>query len=171
MANLDAPFGFLPVDSWDGSRFPVRVMTKDASDTASLGVNDLVDLDGTADGATRGAAGGPFYGVSRSYAAASTASTHPVIRLTPYTICAAQESGSTVAANEGFNANVTVAVANATSGMSQMEIDSSTDATTSTLDLRLLRPIPYPGNTVASSNCDWFVVINDLRVHDLKAGV
>lgn len=174
MANVDNPSGFLPVAEWSGGGFSVREMTKDAADATAIGINDLVDIDGSADGVAQGAAGGPFWGVSRSFGAASTLTTHPCIRLTGQTVLSAQEDsvgGAIAAASEGLAADVIVAAADTTSGLSQMEIDSNTAATTSTLDVRLLRPVPSADNTVASNNARWFVSVNDLRISDLKAGV
>lgn len=174
MANLDFPRGFIPVGAWDGGNFRTRVMTKVVGDTTAMGINDLVDITGEADTITQGALGGPFVGVSRSFSAASTASTHPVIYLTPYTVLEAQDDGDSnliPAAAEGLNASIVVAAANSTNQLSNMEIDSSTEAATNTLDLCLLRPVPRVGNTVGSSFADWFVRVNDLRWSDLKVGV
>lgn len=174
MANVDRPHGFLPVADFGGGGFYTRIMTKDAADTVAIGQNDLVDHDGSADGVAQGAAGGPFLGVARDYGAASTLTSHGVIHLPQSNICEAQEDsvgGAIAAASEGLAANVIVAAADATSGMSQMEIDSNTAATTATLDLRLLQPVPAPDNTVASSFARWLVNVQDLRLGDLKAGV
>ena len=174
MANVDRPHGFPPVDAWDGSNFPTRTMIKALADTTAVGIGDLVDISGAADTIVQGALGGPFVGVAMSFGAASTLTTHPVIRLTAGTILEGQDDGDTnliAAAGEGLNASIVVAAANSTTGLSGMEIDSSTEANTSTLDLNLLRPAPRVGNTVGSSFADWFVRVNDLRWSDLKAGL
>lgn len=174
MANVDAPFGFLPVEDEAGGHFYTRVYAKAAGDATAIGINDLVDVTGAADTVAQGVAGGPFTGVSRAYGAASTATTHPVLKLNPSTVCVAQEDsvgGAIAAASEALNADVIVAAASATTGLSAMEVDSSTAATTNTLDTRLLRPYPAPDNTVAVANAKWLVKVNDLRELDLKAGV
>ena len=173
MANVDFPRGFPPVGSWDGGNFRTRVMTKKTG--TAIGINDLVDITGAADGVKQAALGGPFVGVSKKFGAATnTDATHPVIFLTPYTVCESQDDGTTnliAAAQEGLNASIVVAAANSTTGLSGQEIDSSTEAATNTLDLCLLRPVPRVGNTVGSSFADWFVRINDLRWSDLKVGL
>lgn len=174
MANVDGPFGFLPVEDESGGHFSTRVYIKAAADGVVLGINDLVDVTGAADTIARGAAGGPFVGSNRAFGAASTLTSHPVLKLLPSTVCVAQEDsvgGAIAAASEALNADVIVADASTTTGLSAMEIDSNTAATTSTLDLRLLRPYPSPDNTVAVANAKWLVKVNDLREHDLKAGV
>lgn len=157
-----------------GGHFYTRVYDKAAADGNAIGINDLVDITGAADTIARGAAGGPFLGVSRSYGAASTLTSHPTLLLTQSTICVAQEDsvgGAIAAASEGLNADVIVAAPSATTQLSAMEIDSNTAATTNTLDVRLLQPLPVADNTVASANAQWLVTINDLRIADLKAGV
>lgn len=174
MANVDSPFGFVPIEDESGGHFYSRVYIKAAADAVPLGINDLVDVTGAADTVAQGAAGGPFTGVNRAYGAASTLTSHPVIKLTPSTVCVAQEDGvggAIAAASEALMADVIVATASATTGLSAMEVDSSTAATTATLDLRLLRPYPAPDNTVAVTNAKWCVKVNDLRELDLKAGV
>ena len=174
MANVNYPRGFQPVGTWEGGNVPTRIMVKAAADGTALGNGDLVDISGAADTIVQGALGGPFVGVCKSFGAASTLTTHPVIQLTANTILEGQDDGDTnliAAAAEGLNASIIVAAANSTDNLSRMEIDSSTEATTATLDLNLLRPVPRPGNTVGSSFADWFVRVNDLRWSDLKAGV
>lgn len=174
MANLDDPRGFVPVGAWDGGNFRTRVMTKDASDGSAIGINDLVDVDGTANGVTQGTANAEgqspklaFIGVARSFGAASTLSTHPVIYLTHGTVLEGQTNDVGIAAaDEGLNADIVVAAANATDLKSRMEINGGGEATTNTLDINLLRPVPRVGNDVGSANADWFIRVNRLRHTD-----
>jgi len=106
-----------------------------------------------------------------SYGAASTASTHLVEIFTPATIAEAQTDLSLVTADTGLNANAMADVApNTTTFISNQEIDSTTEAVTSTLDFRLLRLAPYVGNA-SGTNSRWFVLCNDCRISDLKAGI
>src|SRR3990167_4571777 len=81
----------------------------------------------------------------------------------------AQTNTSLAAADTGLNADVVVAARNATTGISNMEINGDSEATTATLDLRLLRLAPYVGNA-AWTNARWFVLCNDVAQEDLKAG-
>jgi hypothetical protein len=175
VANTDNPFGFLPVAQLGGGDEVYRIYTHALADTTAIGIGDLVDITGAADTVTQAAGGGPFLGSAHAYVAASTLSTDvPVHIANPRSVYVAQEDSDTsilAAADEGENATVIVAAVNTTSGRSQMEIDSDTVTVTATFDLRLLEPAPYVDNTVASSNAKWFVLINDLRFGDLKAGV
>lgn len=172
MANDDAPHGFIPVAQMDGGDPQIRVYVKAAADATLLGRFDLVDITGAADTVARAAGGGPFLGTTLASGAASTLTDQPTVICSQQTVLEAQEDsvgGAIAAASEGLNA--TVIVAAAVNGISAMEIDSSTVATTATLDCRLLQPAPYVGNAVASANARWFVTLNDLRIGDLKAGV
>ena len=173
MANVDAPFGFLPVEDEGGGGFYTRTYIKAAADATAVGINDLVDPTGAADTIAQAVAGGPFMGVSRSYGAASTLTSHPVIKLTASMVLVAQEDsdgGAIAAASEALNTDPIVAAASATTGLSAMEIDSSTAATTSTLGARLLRLYPSPDNA-QGNQARWLVKIQDLREFDLKAGI
>ena len=173
MANVDHPYGFPPTDSIGGGAFYTQNYDKLVGYATALGIFDLVDVVSTGDDVNQGAAGGPFIGVGLMYSAASTAATIPVIVLTPQTLCHAQEDGvggAIAAADETLNADVIVAAANATTGESQMEIDSNTAATTSTLDLRLQRLHPAVGNA-QGANARYLLFVNDLRIGDLKAAV
>lgn len=145
-----------------------------AADAAAIGKGDLVDITGAADTVARGAAGGPFAGLSVSFVAASTLGNVDVIGLDQRTVLYAQEDGvggAIAAASEGLNADVVVAAPSATTQLSQMMIDSSTAATTATLDLRLLGPLPRADNTIPDTSGVWLILVNDLRFGDLKAGV
>ena len=174
MANADARYGFRWAQHYSGGDPVVRQYIHAAADAAAIGKGDLVDITGAADTVARGAAGGPFVGLSLSYTAASLLANIDTIILDERSVLHAQEDGvggAIAAASEGLNADVIVAVPSATTQLSGMEIDSSTVATTSTLDLRLLGPLPAPDNTVASDAAKWLVLVNDLRFGDLKAGV
>ena len=171
MANLDNPHGFPYVDSLDGRPAYHRIYAKAVGDSKALGFNDLVDILAAGTDIDRQAAGGPFTGVNESFGAASTATNHNVAILTPASVCEAQTDGSLVTADTGLNADVIADVApNGTTDISAQEIDSATEANTSTLDFRLLRLAPYVGNE-SGTNSRWFCICNDLRISDLKAGI
>ena len=135
-----------------------------------MGFNDLVDAAAAGTTFEQGVAGGPFLGLSQAYSAASTAATHPIEILHFDNIVEGQTDLSLVTADTGLKADVVVAAANATTGLSQMEINSATEATTATLDLFLLRLAPYVGNA-SGTNSRWFCNVHDLRISTVVAGI
>lgn len=174
MANANAPFGFRWVYDYNGGEPYIRRFVKPASDANAIGRGDLVDITGAAGTVARGVAGGSFVGISLSFGAASKNTVHDVQILSERSVCIAQEDsvgGAIPADNEGLNANIIVAAPNTQTGLSQMQIDSSTAAALNTLDLRLLQPLPRVGNTVGLNNAIWAVLVNDLRLADQKAGI
>ena len=90
------------------------------------------------------------------------------------TVMEAQEdsdAGDIAAASEGLNAEVIVAAANTTTGLSQMVIDSSTVQTTTSFAVRLLEPSPRVGNRVAQNYCVWLVSPLELHIAEAKVGI
>ena len=175
MANVDNPFGFLPVADEGGGGFYTRMYIHAAADTVALGIGDLVDITGAADTVAQAVAGGPFLGVSRAHTLASVLqSNHPVVKLNQTMVLVGKEDsvgGAIAAASEGLNCDIIVTTtASTTTGLSGMEIDSSTAATTSTLDSRLLGLYASPDNA-QGVDARWLIKINDLREADLKAGL
>jgi hypothetical protein len=171
MANVDNPHGYPIVGSLDGRPAYTRNYAKASGDGDAIGFNDLVDLVAAGTDVERIGAGGPFLGVSHSFGAASTATTHLIGILTPASICEAQTDLSLVTADTGLIANAMTDVApNTTTNISAQEIDSATEVVTGTLDFRLLRLAPYVGNA-SGTNSRWFVLCNDVRISDLKAGI
>lgn len=67
--------------------------------------------------------------------------------------------GAMAATAAGTNANIIVAAGSTVTGLSGMEIDSSTAATTNTLHLRLHNVKPEVGNKLGD-HADWVVSIN-----------
>jgi len=177
MANLDAPSGFKPVANLMGGGEYIEKMTHASGDNVAVGRFDLVTPTGAARTIEQYDNNDPVWGIALNYVALSTLGYPDVIHLNHTSILEAQEdsgggaSDFIAAASEGLNAQIVVAAANTTTGLSQMEIDSNTAATTNTLALRLLRPIPRPGNTVAAVNCRWFVTPLELDIAEAKAGV
>lgn len=171
MANVDFPHGFPIVDSLDGRPAYARIYAKASGDSKALGFNDLVDILAAGTDIERSAAGGPFVGVNMTFGAASTATNHVVEILTGASICEAQTDGSLVTADTGLNADVIAdAAPNANTNISVQELDAATEASTATLDFRLLRLAPYVGNA-SGTNSRWFCICNDLRISDLKDGI
>ena len=173
MANQDWPHGFIPVGSIDGSNSPgyIRPYTKASGYGEPLGKYDPVVIAASGVDVERYTAAATIVGVNFTYAAASIASTHDVMILNESSIIEGQTDGSLVAADTGLNANfITSADCNATTGISIAEIDAATEATTSTLDLHLLRLAPYVGNA-AGTNSRWFCVPNNLRFVNKVVGI
>ena len=170
MANVDNPHGFPSAGSLDGRPGYFRNYDHIATDAVAIGFNDLVERTAAGTDVVQASAGGPFLGISLANGTASTLYTVPVEILTAATIVEGQTDLSLVTADTGLNADVLVAARNATTGISNMEINSATEATTSTLDLRLLRLNPAVGNA-SGTNSSWFCIVNDVGIGDLKAGV
>lgn len=173
MANADRPDGFKYVANLTGGGEYIEKMIHAAADGVAIGRGDLVTPTGAARTVEQYDNNDPVWGLSLSYVALSTLGNPDVIHLNHTSVLEVQEDsdgGAIAAASEGLNAPVIVGAANTTTGLSIMEIDSSGAATTATLGLRLLRPIPRPGNTVASANCRWFVTPLELDIAEGKAG-
>ena len=171
--NADRPHGFPPVDSFVERPGYFRNYTKVVGYGTALGIYDLVQLQAAGDGLSveQGAAGGPFLGVGYKHSLASTADTIPVELLARDNVCEAQTDGTLAAADAGLKTDIIVAAANAATGMSQMEVDDSTEATTATLDVFLLRPYPAIDNDVTQANSRWLVNVHDIQIAEAQAGV
>lgn len=149
-------------------------------------VNDLVGGEfpiGTLPGVERGAAGGPFVGVivavgadpdnlNRTY---SPASTEGIVWVAddPNIIFEIQEvSGGTAltAAAVGLNASVVVGSGDTQYGLSGVELDNSTEATTAGLELKLLALVNRADNEVGE-HAKWLVKINDHQFGNATAGI
>jgi len=72
-----------------------------------------------------------------------------------------QNDGTSQASNYGKNADVTVGTGNTTTGMSAMELDTSTIATTAALNLKIIGLYNVPGNTVG----EFAVVVVKINEH------
>lgn len=171
MANTDNPKGFWPVGSLDGGESYVRIMTKLAAYGTAVGKYDPVTHAGTQNNLKRAVAATATYGISLAYSAASTLATHPVTVLTNQVICDAQEDGTAGVDSEGLNCAFLAGAANSTTGISIYEVDSSEVATTSTLDLKLLKVGPYPDNDGTLANARWLVTFNNVTMGQKTVGV
>jgi hypothetical protein len=156
MANPNNPFGFRPIVRAGGAPFSVQQYGKAASDANPIFHFDLVGhLTG---GTPMPLPENPTYNLSRiqsgsqltpgtslwlgssiGFGAASTASIHSVVdEIDVIFISQAQGATSmTTAASAGLNANVKLVAGNALTRISAMQVDSTTVAVTSTLDLRI----------------------------------
>lgn len=188
MANADRPNGFRPVRYANGAMYngAVELML---SPTDNLFIGDLVEPTATGralrDGAYqevgRAETGDPIVGVvvgfgpnpdnlSIAYHAASTTVPVYVARIDDL-ILEVQNDGAMAAADVGLNVNFVVAAGDTTSGASNMEVDSTTEATTNTLDLRIVGFVDSPNNDVTLANARMLVKVNRSWSANQIAGV
>lgn len=180
MANVDNPYGFWPTRHISGAPYngqANRYALLAADGTATF-VGDLVKIEGTAtdDGvpsveqATAGATNiaGPVIGfevdptnLQLLYRLATTLR-YALVCDDPWMLCRAQEDsdgGALTITEVGENADIIVAAGNTTTGISAMEIDSSTH-TANTANVRIIRLYPVSNNAVGT-NAQWEVLINE----------
>lgn len=174
MANLDAPFGFRPIDnlyssSFTGKTVPCVLVAADNTDTF---IGDLVRLSGTA--ATIETMGGITLPSIEQWAASDTDAFGVIVAFEPlrtnletkyrvaqtervaYVVPAAagqlfvtQCSGSIAVTDIGDSVDVTVGSGNTTTGLSAMEVDS-TDLGTG-LNLQLMGVYNSPDNDITDT--------------------
>ena len=193
----DAAFGLRAVRKMDGSPYTGGVVTchVPATDVTVLGVGDAVKLagsSGSVDGVqnfmtvTRAAAGDKIFGVmvgnhvtkfdDTTHRAASEARDIRVQVASPGVIYHIQEDsvgGALDATSVGLSADLVVANADTTLGVSRMELDSSTaSGTAAQLTILGLADIVRDGvkNSIGT-NAVWEVRINESQIADSVAGV
>lgn len=182
MANDDAARGFVPARNAYGGvttggiqRFYVA-----AGESNNIFINDPVDLSGTGDAAgvpgvvlATAGSGGYVVGVvvgfenltsdnlSKTYRPASTAG-YLLVNTDPdmeYIIQEDSVGGALAVADIGLNADFIIGTGSTTTGISATELDSSTKATTATLQCRILGLDNAPDNDVGA-NARWRVKFN-----------
>lgn len=196
MANVDRPQGLKPVGTVTGGPWSGKVMeyAVASDDGTAIFVGDLVKLAGTAGEAgetaygldvegmaeiTQSAAGDKSIGVVVGFLANQdnlmtkhrAASTRRIALVSndPMTVYEIQEvSGGTALTSTavGNNANVVVGSGNTTTGLSGMELDNSTEATTTGLNVQILGLSKKPDNALGE-HAKWLVKIND---HEFQVG-
>jgi len=151
MANVNNPHGL----AWlgiciSGGPAMLEQFEKDASEAAAIYPGDAVNQE--ADGNIEANSATPgttlFSGVALDHGAALTLTKHRVI-VSPDAIFEAQsddDATGLVAADAGLNANLILGAGNATTLKSGHEIDTSTKATTATLDVKLRKLLAVEGN-------------------------
>ena len=190
MANANTPFGLKPVkDARSGNETGgLEMFYVPSSDATALYIGDPVVKAGSADAAgiasvTRATAGAAITGVvmgfvpdgttdQAGYRAASTAA-YVLVCTDPSEAFIIQEDGvggQLAAADIGLNASIIVAAGNAYSKRSGVMLDSSTKATTSTLELKILGLAPIPGNDFGAY-AKFLVMINNSTEATASAGV
>lgn len=200
MANTDVVKGLKPVKHFSGAPYngQANMYLLPSSDGTATFLGDLVKLAGSAGAAgtvvygidcegmptiAQSAAGDTHVGVVVGFLANQdnlalrhrAASTNRIALVAddPSLIFEVQEvSGGTAltAAAVGLNANVVVNAGNATTGLSGMELDNSTEATTADLDVQIIGLAKYPDNNIGE-HAKWLVRINDHAYGEGVAGV
>lgn len=183
MANADKPNGLTPIGTLSGSDYhgKMRKVAFAAGDAVAAYVGDLVKLTGTVDATgkipvvAQSAAGDASIGVLVSLdfdasdegglmtpltRAASTARTGQVVfgQDVLYKIQEDSDSNAIEITEAGLNCNIIVGTASNVTG-SGMELDSTSAAGTSTLNVRLHHVFDSPDN-VLGTNAQWVVSIN-----------
>lgn len=123
------------------------------------------------------AAGGIVTGIAVAFAADPTAlenvhrliSTERVCWLCddPDVVFEIQSDGTMAATEMGLNADFIFAAGNATTGLSGVELDSTTDAATAGLGLKILRAVNRVDNDITAANGNMEVILN---LHRLSQG-
>lgn len=191
MANLDSAFGLKYVKSLGNYMAPLKEYYIASGDGTATFVGDAVKLAGGADGqgiatVVQAAQGDKPVGVIvaidevRDVADAnfSLYRTHRPASVGMYVWVLddpnaifeiqADDVGSTLAATDiGLNADLIVAAGSTTTGLSAMELDTSTKATTSTLVLRIHGLVQRPTNDKFVANQKVLVMFN---IHAYKTG-
>lgn len=173
MANVDNPYGLKPtMRSLVGGPEEAVLYTKPATYAKAIRRWDAVTLLsggvlGVAADITPGTT--KYLGVNLNYAAASVASNHLIV-INPFALFDAQDSADAtgiVAANQGNNINLLLTdgpPTGAPTEQSANELDSSTLATTITLDMHLIKLVSSPDNAVGVYS-RWEVMFNKHFFH------
>lgn len=183
MANKDIAFGLVPIGTLSGSDYhgKLRRVTFAAGDAVAAFQNDLVKLTGTVDATgkipvvAQSAAGDASIGViasfiptfsdegtlTQNYRPASTAMDALVYWGQDVLYVMQEDSvGNAIEITEaGLNCNVIVGSGDTITGTSGMELDSTSAASTSTLNMRLHHVYDEPDNALGD-NAKWVVSIN-----------
>jgi hypothetical protein len=171
MANRDNPHGLRPLGVCQGGGVPqIEPFSKLVGYATAIFRNDAVNRAADSGIQTGGTPGTTLYsGVSLQYSAASTADT-VLVMTSADALYEAQADGSLVEADLGLNANLLLTAGNATTKMSNHEIDSTTEATTPTLDVHLLRRHAVSDNAFGT-NVRLEIIFNKHRMSPATAGV
>jgi hypothetical protein len=199
MANNNAPFGLRPVSTVSGQPFTggARTYSVPAGDGTAIYLGDAVKLVGTSqiiNGSSyadiaQAASGDVIVGVvvgvlpaTRDSLTYRAASTQRLIMVAddPNLLFEIQQtnSGTPLNANDvGLNANLTVTAGSAITGYSGSVISNASEATTNTLDLKIVGMVDRADNDIGSSVSSgtiasrFLVRINRHQYTDQVAGV
>jgi hypothetical protein len=190
MANTNTPRGLVPLRMAGGAPYngAVNMYYVPASDSTALYIGDPVVKNGSADaagvpGAIAATAGGSITGVVQGflpdgttnmvgYRAASTAA-YILVADDPDLIFEIQEDsvgGALAAADIGLNTSFIAAAPGTGSKRSGAMLDTSTKATTATLELKIVGIRQVPGNDIGT-NAKVLVKINKHTEANASAGL
>ena len=194
MANVDRPNGFRPVGTLSGS--PWQGSVRLCSADADLFRGDIVTLGAT--GAVVGATGGGYMDADRATSTTATIALGVVVGWSPDpnnlaalyydassqganggvyvctapdVILEAQGDGDgtvAVVADIGENFDLVLGAGSTTTGVSNMEVDSSSGVTTADTPLKLIGFVDAPDNEVGVANQKMLVTLN---MHVFGTGV
>jgi hypothetical protein len=198
MANVDSPFGLRPVRYMSGAPYngAVNAYSTAAGDATAIYVGDPVIISGTAQtingviyqDVDQAATGDVIVGVvvgvdpvlgsganGRDSTVYRAASTQRIVYVAddPNLLFEIQEvSGGTAlaAADIGLNANFVVAAGSTTTGLSGVELNNATEATTNTLDLQIVGFQNRVGNEIGE-HAKWLVRLNRHQRANQVAGI
>ena len=105
------------------------------------------------------------------YHAASTTYCVYVAPITGMILEGETSTSGLAAADVGLNVNFVVAAGSTTTGASNMQVDSTTEATTNTLDLRIVGLVDRADNDLTATNMKVLVTVNRDWYSDQVAGV
>jgi hypothetical protein len=204
MANTNAPKGFIPVSNFAGSPYngATRQYIHASGDTQAIFVGDPVTATGTsvlvnvggsvqsfpiaAQAVTGGIIDGICIGVdlvTRDSPIYAPASTQVVITVAidpnMLLLCQDANSGTPLNANAiGLNIDFSAGSNGSTvTGLSGFVLDNTTEATTNTLDLKIIGQLQSPGNDLGTAvgtgaaAGQWLVKLNRSRFANQVAGV
>lgn len=188
MANVSRVRGLRPVKHYDGSPFNGQGTTYHipASEANNIAIGDPVKLLGTADSvgvADVGLAGtgdvivGVVIGVKANpldlnhiYRAAGV-DTYVIVADSMDVLYEVQANGVVATTQIGLNANFTNGGVSTAVGVSGVQLDASTLATTATLPLKVVGAVQSPDNDITSTNAKFLVMINRHQFANQVAGV
>lgn len=161
MANRNNPHGFIIRYSPCGEVRGEPVLLDSAN--AVIGVGDL--LAQTSAGVYDRWSSGAVGGVAMASSSASSGGATILACLDPNIVLSAQtdDGTGTLTSQTGVNLNATVVVGNAVNGVSIMEIDESSGATTADLPLKIIGLDSQVGNAFGEFNQLLCVINNHVR--------
>lgn len=189
MANVDAAFGLALVE--DNSGTPLETCFIPATDETAVFVGDAVITAGGSGNivgcpekrtVAQAAAGNAIYGVVQGFLPHWVATgmdlsirhrpadTAMYVVIKPanhqdiYRIQCDDDSATLAAADIGLNANLIVGSGDTVTGVSAMELDTDSKATTATKQLKIIGFDDRPDNTSGSANQDVLVRLNNIEL-------
>lgn len=191
MPNVDTPFGLKPARCVSGQPYSgaARLYSTATGDADAIYVGDPVKLSGTSQtingrvyaDVDQAATGDVIVGVvvgvvpdTRDSLVYRAASTQRLVWVAddPNLLFEIQEvsGGTALTANDiGLNANFVVAAGSTVTGKSGVELNNATEATTNTLDLKIIGLVSREDNEVGE-HAKWLVRINRHQYSNQVAG-